>query len=652
MSLALSFVMAWSVTKVRFNPFVGSIALTHAIVLSDSNLCKRSIPDELLTAKVFAESFSQMLAKCIHLIIESESVEQLSIRVPHEWRNDIAKNPENHSGRVVYRFDYMFNAQPEGLWAIALPNVGQNIAVFLNGDLLGWGGSFEVPIARNSSNPQLFTISNGQFKSGANAIDILAVSYPPDHGFLGNVYIAPLEMLLPAHQRYTFFKQTVTGVIAVVLLISALLMLALWWRRPDESEYSWLALVILCWFIFALDQYIIKVPIGQANWDGMILMCRGVMCIAGVLAVHRFLNVQEKYHQIEQWVLITGGILALVILLVSWFSPTPLYKNIWSGLSVIGGGYIFSMILLETLKRNDNLSYLLGLSGGGVLTLALYDLLVIYQLRPLYEGFYFHYSAPIFLTALSAVMMQRFIVSLNETERSTAKLLQLNRELENRIDERGRFIAKSYETIFELRRKQALVKERARIMRDMHDGIGVYLNSILYQLKADKLDRHYLKESARCALDDLRLMIDSLGSVSGNVSAMLGMFRTRVSSTLEACNITLEWRVDELPELPNFGPEKSLNLLRLLQETVTNCIKHSNANVLSLSAYVQIDQNSLLYVVVELQDNGKGFLTDAPSKGNGLLNMSHRAKKINADMSIVSNERGTRVTIRLPVHED
>lgn len=650
-SLALSFAMAWTVTQVRFSPFVGSITLTHATVLSDSNLCNRSIPDELLTAKVFDESYSQMLAKCIRLIIESKNTQQQSIRIPHEWRKDIAKQPENHSGRVVYRFEYQFNASPEGLWAIALPNVGQNIAVFLNGDLLGWGGSFEIPIARNSNKPQLFTISNGQFKIGINSIDILAVSYPPDHGFLGNVYIAPLEMLLPAHQRYTFFKQTVTGVIAVVLLISALLMLVLWWKIPGESEYGWLAFVILCWFTFALDQYIVEIPIDHVYWDGMILMCRGFMSIAGILAVHRFLKVQEKYRQIDQWILIAGSILAVIALLTVWLSTASLYKNIWNGLSVIGGVYIFSMILHDTLKHKDNLSYLLGLSGGGVLALALYDLSVIYQLRPLYEGFYFHYGAPIFLTALSAVMMQRFIVSLDETERSTAQLLQLNKELENRVDERGRFIAESYETIFELRRKQALIKERARIMRDMHDGIGVYLNSILHQLKADKLDRHYLKESARCALDDLRLMIDSLGSVSGNLSAMLGMFRTRIGASLEACNITLEWRVDELPELPDFGPEKSLNLLRLLQEAVSNCIKHSNASILKLSAYVQIDQDSFPFIVVELQDNGKGFSTDVRSKGNGLLNMSHRAKKIKADMNVVSNERGTCIKISLPAHE-
>ena len=649
-TLSVSVMIGWHITQIRFSPFVGSIALTDAALFSDSNHCDGSIPDTLLTAKVFDESFSEVLTKCIHRITNLVDNQHMEIKVPHEWRSDIAQSPDAHSGRVVYRFKYRFNSPPEGLWAIALPNVGQNIAVFLNGDLLGWGGSFEIPVARNGNHPQLFTISNNQFKRGINYFEILAVSYPPERGFLGNVYIAPIEMLLPAYQQYAFFRQTITNIIAVTLFIFALFMLVLWRRRRDESEYGWLSLVIFCWFIHTLDKSIVEIPIDSTYWDGFILISRGFISIAGILFVHRFLGVKEAYRQLDRWVLMVGGVLAVLVLLAPLFSETPLLRHVWNGLSVIGGGYVFGMILFCAIKQKDNVSYVLGLSGGIILTLAAYDLAVTYHLRPLYNGFYFHYGAPIFLAALSAVMMQRFIVSLDETDRSTAELLQLNKELEDRIDERGRFIAKSYETIFELERKQYLIKERARIMRDMHDGIGVYLNSILRQLKSEKLDRRYLKESARCALDDLRLMIDSLGSVSGNLSAMLGMFRTRVGSALEACNITLEWRVDELPKLTQFGPERALNLLRILQETATNSMKHSNASTLSLSAYVKVGRNSLEFIIIEVRDNGNGFMLNMP-EGNGLLNMSHRAKKINADLKVFSNELGTCVIIILPVHE-
>lgn len=646
-TLAISVVLGWYITQVRFTPFIGSIELKEATLFSDSNHCRQSIPDTLLTAQVFDESLSEVLTKCINVITQSTENPPQTIQTPHEWRSDIAQSPSSsgHSGRVVYRFKYTFNSPPEGLWAIALPNVNQNVAVFLNGDLLGWGGSFEVPVARNRNTPKLFTVSNNQFKKGTNSFDVFAVSYPPDRGFLGKVYIAPLEMLLPAFQKYSFFRHTITIIITVTLSVFALFMLILWRRRPDEPEYGYLSLMIFCWFMHTVDQLVVNIPIDSIHWNGFMLVCRGFISITSILFIRRFLSLKPISFQSDKKILMVSAGLGILVLL---FSEALLFQYIWSILAALGGSYVFAMILLNAINKKDKVSYALVLSGGIILTFAVHDLAVTYGLKPFYDGFYFHYGAPVFLATLSAVMMQRFVASLDETERSAAELLQLNKELESRVDERGRFIAESYEKIFELERKQALIKERARIMRDMHDGIGVYLNSILRQLSSEELDRQHLKESARYALNDLRLMIDSLGSVSGNLSAMLGMFRTRIGSALKACDITLEWSVDELPDLARFGPESTLNLLRILQEIFSNSIKHSNASSLSLSASVRESVQDSEAIIIEVRDNGKGF-TLGVSKGNGLFNMSHRAKKIGVDLKINSDGLGTCTTITLPV---
>lgn len=643
-TLFISFVLGWYIIQIRFTPFTGSIALKKAILFSDSSHCRQSIPDTLLTAQVFDESLSEVLKKCINLIIKSTNTRQ-EVEIPHEWRSDIAQSPETHSGRVVYRFKYSFKSSPEGLWGIALPNVNQNIAVFLNGYLLGWGGSFEIPVTRNRNSPQLFTISSNQLKNGVNSFDVFAVSYPADHGFLGNIYIAPLEMLIPAFQNYSFFRHTITIVIVITLSIFALFMLILWRRRPEEPEYGYLSLMIFCWFMHSVDQLVVNIPVASIHWDGFMLLCRGFISITSILFIRRFLSLKTGHFLSDRRIIIGSVCLGLLALL---FSQTLFIKQIWSILAALGGSYVFAIILHNAINKRDSISYALVFSGGVILTLAVNDLAVTYNLKPLYEGFYFHYGAPIFLATLSAVMMQRFIASLNKAERYAAELLQLNKELEKRVDERGQFIAKSYEKIFELERKQALIKERARIMRDMHDGIGVYLNSILRQLGTEALDRQQLKESARYALNDLRLMIDSLGSAGGNLSAMLGMFRTRIESALEACDITLNWCVDELPDLARFGPESTLNLLRILQEIFSNSIKHSDGNNIGLSAYIREPGQYSEAVVIEVRDNGKGFVLDTP-EGNGLINMSHRATKISAALKINSDCFGTCITIILPV---
>ena len=246
------------------------------------------------------------------------------------------------------------------------------------------------------------------------------------------------------------------------------------------------------------------------------------------------------------------------------------------------------------------------------------------------------------------IMLKRFVETLENAEQYNNDLTALNKNLENRVEARGKKIKQFYETIRGFEQKQILEGERSRIMRDMHDGIGVYLTSMLRHLENDNIDKKQLSEAAHNALNDLRLMIDSLGSASSDLPAMLGMFRTRINVALNACNIELEWHVEELPTIKDFGPERALNLLRILQEAFTNALKHSNANRISLCAYSELDANSLSLIKIKIDDNGDGFSSNSIG-GNGLKNMKYRAKKIKAELSIKSNNKGTCITIILPL---
>ena len=77
-------------------------------------------------------------------------------------------------------------------------------------------------------------------------------------------------------------------------------------------------------------------------------------------------------------------------------------------------------------------------------------------------------------------------------------------------------------------------------------------------------------------------MIDSLDDVEQDLVVALGLLRNRVQPQLDAAGIVLEWDVDELPALPGLGPARVLHVLRILQEVITNCIRHSGARVLTV----------------------------------------------------------------------
>ena len=114
-------------------------------------------------------------------------------------------------------------------------------------------------------------------------------------------------------------------------------------------------------------------------------------------------------------------------------------------------------------------------------------------------------------------------------------------------------------------------------MRDMHDGVGGHLVSLLAMIEADRRRPAELGTVVREALDDMRLMIDSFEPVDDDLNAVLAMWHDRLAPRLRGAKVTLHWDVDLLPEVPGLTPARVLHVLRILQEAVTNAIRHGQA---------------------------------------------------------------------------
>ena len=647
--LSVIFMMLiWQITQVRFSPVEGSISLHEAILYTDvTGQCKDSIPDSLLTDDVVEESLPQVLLKCVKNLEKTGIEYSRSVQIPHEWYKDIKEYPEIKSGKALYHFEVQFDVGASGLWAIVLPTASQNTAVFLNGILLGWGGSFEKPVARNATRPQIFTIPDGKFRKGLNEVDIYVVSQPARKGFLDKVYIAPIEMLKPAFNDFRIFRYTLSWIISLTMAVLSLFMFILWKYRRQEAEYGLFALSGFFWVIHTLNQFVVDIPFSAKLWDGIIYASAGLLALTSVFFIHRLLN--RSYPKREKALLITAFVLAILMLILPTTSGFFLgVFRISVLMEVVVAIYIFFVAVTYAFKVKKIEWYALALAIGVVAVFAVFDLMIVLEFRPLYKGQLLHFAAPFILLSFAWILLQRFVKTLEVSEKYNLELKALNQDLENRVEARGRKIRQSYETIRLLGQEQILLNERSRIMRDMHDGIGVYLTSMLRHLERDTIDKKQLSESAQNALNDLRLMIDSLGRASTDLPAMLGMFRARISVALKACGIELVWHVEELPPVKDFGPERALNLLRILQEAFTNALKHSEANSILLSAYSEPFGDKPCLIKIEIVDNGKGF-NSANANGNGLKNMQYRARKIKADLHIDTSKEGTRLTIILPL---
>jgi signal transduction histidine kinase len=149
-----------------------------------------------------------------------------------------------------------------------------------------------------------------------------------------------------------------------------------------------------------------------------------------------------------------------------------------------------------------------------------------------------------------------------------------------------------------------------------------------------------LKQQIRRSLDDLRLMIDSLDDACADLGVALGMLRQRLQSSLKDLPLQVTWNTAQLPDLAPRAPDDVLQVLRIVQEAITNALKHAQCQHLEISARWESG-----CLEISVQDDGVGLAGN--SRGRGLPNMRLRAVSIGASIEIVDQQPGTRVQLRL-----
>jgi signal transduction histidine kinase len=210
------------------------------------------------------------------------------------------------------------------------------------------------------------------------------------------------------------------------------------------------------------------------------------------------------------------------------------------------------------------------------------------------------------------------------------------------VDAREREILRNMDEIQRSERVALLLEERSRIMRDMHDGIGGQLLGLILQARSRKLSEEALIGGLEQSLDDLRMVVDSLEQGEGSLTGALGAFRARIEPRCEAAGVALEWAIDDVGATPHVGPDKTLQIYRILSEACTNALKHGATKRITVSM-----QRRGALIEIALADDGGGFDAAASPHGRGLANMRARAHRIGAALELQSNAIGTRVALTL-----
>lgn len=179
--------------------------------------------------------------------------------------------------------------------------------------------------------------------------------------------------------------------------------------------------------------------------------------------------------------------------------------------------------------------------------------------------------------------------------------------------------------------------------REMHDGTGGLLTAALALARDDAPASGDLEALLEEALDDLRLTLDSLRPDEADLPTLLGLLRPRLERQVRSAHLALDWRVSDAGEGRGLPPESFLHVFRIVQEAVTNAVRHAGGTRVAVETRAEPRGGWTL----EIRDDGRGG-AEGSRKGRGLANLRHRASQLGADLEILSDGAGTRVRVVMP----
>ncbi len=207
-----------------------------------------------------------------------------------------------------------------------------------------------------------------------------------------------------------------------------------------------------------------------------------------------------------------------------------------------------------------------------------------------------------------------------------------------------------------LREQMATSEERARIAREVHDGLGHSLVSVILRLELCRRLFHSGPEEADTLLREEIVSLRGAWNESRDLAFHLlpwekqttsetlpDTLRRHLSRFAERTGVSAELRVEE--PLRPLAADAVFGLIRIVQEALTNAAKHAQATHIAVTLISSPTSPSLHCTIT---DNGIGFDTTAHPAGMGLETMRQRARALGGSLKVVSSPgQGVRIEVQL-----
>ncbi len=482
--------------------------------------------------------------------------------------------------------------------------------------------------------PRWQLLATQNLQADINALELDIRAEPASNAGLARIEIGDASTSLAAHERTTNRPKWLALISGTISGLICLMSLAIWWKSREKS-FLIVGIAQACFVLWQIDFFVDYPPVPtwvfNAARSVLYVYFAGLMCWVSVLLVKRPAPWLNRLIQIYLWT-------ALPTLLAgAFFQDYRVFELFWSSASVLLVVASVMRFIVASWKKSDATMRANGLLTGVMVVFGLYDLIVSFSPAGFGKPNWVNYLFLVSNLAVGMMLVRRYW------------------SMQNRILKLG------YQKNLEV--KEATMLERQRLIQDIHDSVGSQLVALLSLVNASA-PRDVLRTHTFEALDDLRMALDAIENVDGDLAVILASMRHRLQPRLNAANVRLVWDVEALPRFAQLSPQHIQHIQRIVLEIFTNIIQHAQATQAVFMVRCESSHSSDFFspampsvtrlepsqrIRISISDDGVG-MGDFITRGLGLENMQRRAAALGATLNVAACEpHGTAVYLHIPV---
>ena len=574
----------------------------------------------------------------------------VAVTLPDVW----TRRWPGHDGTVWYRIDWQRGcARAAGPVALGIDGISVAGEVYINDELLWRDASLAEPLSRSWNVPRWWLLPESALHPGVNAVWVRAVGPAALSPGLGAVRLGDARTVAEEQRHSQWRQRTVYLINAVVCAMSGALFLLVWLLRRREAAgpaYGWFGLMALAWLAY-LTTYLAET---QWPWPDSIARARFgmVALVAYVLCACRFTFSFGGQHLPWAWRAL--WLLAALGAGAAVFAPAAA-AGAWFGWVWQAAMAVFLANCVQFQwhawrarpggRRPEHM--LLALAWLVFLVVALFDFFSVLDRWQVARNW----------AALSGLLVIVLVVLLlgGQLVQHMGSVERFNRDLEQGVAKARAELAAALAREHAQALQTAKLHERMQLAHDLHDGLGASLVrglALVEQAKAP-LPNERVLSILKVLRDDLRQVIDHGSSAGATVPdtpvQWAAPLRHRFTRLLDEMGVASSWHIaPQWRERPS--ALQCLGLTRLVEEALSNVVKHSRARHLR----VECGQPQPDTLVVRVEDDGVGFDVLAVQRAGmsvGMRSMAARAERMGGTLTVRSGPSGTLVGVSMLLNQ-